>query len=74
MTFQLKFHLDFHGFISLARKRKTHGCQEQLIQIREAGLRQVPLIFLCINGEKEKVERGDETLEAPTSAKFLDIV
>ena len=38
--------------------------EEQLIQIREAGLRQVPLIFLCIGGENEKVKRGDETVEA----------
>lgn len=46
------------------RHGATLRCQEQLIEIREAGLRQVPLIFLCINGNGEKVKRGDETVEA----------
>eukprot|EP00435_Cladocopium_sp_Y103_P049668 s2_g15.t1 len=49
--------------------------QEQLIQIREAGLRQVPLVFLCINGEKEK-ERGDEKemVEVGTSSGWIRVV
>ncbi|CAL1167312.1 unnamed protein product [Cladocopium goreaui] len=57
-----------------AASQSLQRIEEQLIEIREAGLRQVPLIFLCINGNGEKVKRGDETVEVGSSSGWIRVV